>query len=124
MPRYFTVEEANSVVQLIRPLVGRVLEIREAILLKQPELESVLNKAIGNGGSQVASEAALEFNTMSELIRQIQATGAEVKDINTGLIDFLALREGREVYLCWRYGEGQLEYWHDLDAGFAGRQPI
>jgi hypothetical protein len=54
----------------------------------------------------------------------IAASGAELKDINSGLLDFRSQREGREVYLCWRYGEGEIRFWHDLDAGFAGRQPL
>jgi hypothetical protein len=47
-----------------------------------------------------------------------------IKDINTGLLDFLALKDGREVYLCWQYGEGDIAFWHEVDAGYAGRQPI
>jgi hypothetical protein len=61
---------------------------------------------------------------LNDLVHQIQATGAILKDLNTGLIDFLAIREGREIFLCWKYGEDQLEFWHDLDVGFAGRQRL
>ena len=55
---------------------------------------------------------------------QIQDLGVLVKDINLGLLDFPALREGQEVYLCWQYGEGEIAFWHEVEAGFAGRQPI
>jgi hypothetical protein len=47
-----------------------------------------------------------------------------LKDLNIGLLDFLSLRGGREIYLCWRYGEAEICYWHDLDAGYGGRQPL
>lgn len=124
MKRYFTLDEANAAVDVIRPLMKEVLEIRQLILKRQPEVWPALEKAAGNGGSRLASELAYEFNRLDALIHEIQSTGPEIKDINTGLLDFLALREGREVYLCWRYGEEAVGYWHGLDAGFAGRQPV
>jgi len=58
------------------------------------------------------------------LIHQIQSAGAQIKDINIGLLDFSALKDGREVYLCWKFGEQDIAYWHEVDAGYAGRQPI
>jgi hypothetical protein len=124
MKRYFTLDEANAAVDTIRPLMKEALEIRQLILKRQPEVWPALEKAAGNGGSRPASEVAQEFNRLDALIHKIQSTGAEIKDINTGLVDFLALREDREVYLCWRYNEAEIGYWHDLDAGFAGRQPV
>jgi hypothetical protein len=122
--RYFTPEEANAVILVIRPLLREVLEIRQNILTMQSEVWPVIEKALGNGGSQAASQAAREFERLNDLVHQIQATGAILKDLNTGLIDFLAIREGREIFLCWKYGEDQLEFWHDLDVGFAGRQRL
>ena len=62
--------------------------------------------------------------SLDKLLHRILDTGAQVKDINTGLLDFPALRNGHEVYLCWKYGEDQIAFWHEVDAGFAGRQPI
>ena len=65
-----------------------------------------------------------DFDRLDKLLHRIFDTGAQVKDINTGLLDFPALREGQEVYLCWKYGEDQIAFWHEIDAGFVGRQPI
>jgi hypothetical protein len=124
MPQYFTVEQANATLVLIKPLMKQMLEIREELLAKQPELESVLEKAAGNGGSKLAGQVAMQFNEMEALMHRIQAMGVVIKDINAGLVDFPALRDGREIYLCWRYGEETVMYWHDIDAGFAGRQPV
>jgi hypothetical protein len=120
--RHFTLEQANAIVDAIRPLLAEILEIRRTILERQPEVWPVLAKAAGDGGSRQASEVAREFSRLDGLVREIQATGAILKDLNTGLVDFTSLREGREVYLCWQYGEEQIRYWHELDAGFAGRQ--
>jgi len=124
MPRYFTLDEANALLGELRPLVGKMLEVRQELLDLQPELEPVLRKVLGNGGNQVASQAAVFFEELRGLVERIQESGVELKDVNTGLLDFRSLRGGREVYLCWRYGEDEISFWHDIDAGFAGRQPL
>jgi hypothetical protein len=124
MPRYFTLKEANALLEELRPLVGKMLQVRQKLLDLQPELEPVLRKVLGNGGNQVASQAAEFFEELRVLVERIQASGVELKDVNSGLLDFRSLRDGREVYLCWRYGEDDIGFWHDIDAGFAGRQPL
>jgi hypothetical protein len=101
-----------------------ILKIRQDIIAKRPDLWPVLQRAAGNGGSRVASEMAEEFARLDALVRRIQATGAILKDINLGLLDFLSKRDGREVYLCWRYGEDRIEFWHELHTGYSGRQPL
>jgi len=123
-PRRFTLAQADALVKMIRPMLGEILQIRQEILRRQPEVWPVVEKAAGNGGSRQASEAALEFARLDQLVREIQATGAVLKDINQGLVDFLADRNGQDVYLCWQYGEDRIEFWHGMDAGFAGREPI
>lgn len=124
MAKYFTLAEANQVVQIIRPLVQQLLDLRKSVQEKQPEAWPALEKAAGNGGNKPAGKVALEFITMESLVKGIQGTGAILKDLNNGLVDFLTLREGREVYLCWQYDEEQIEYWHDIDSGFSGRQRL
>jgi len=124
VPRYFSVEEANQVVRQIQPLLSKILEIRQRVLERRPELISLLQKVRGNGGNRQASELVDEFRRLEELVELIQASGAIVKDINQGLIDFPHWRDGREVYLCWQFGEDEIRYWHEIDAGYAGRQPL
>jgi hypothetical protein len=122
--RYFTVEEANSLLTTLRPLVAEILDARQHIVDAQPDLWPVLQRAIGNGGSQKAGAVLAHFETIQRNARAIEALGLELKDVNTGLVDFPARRDGREVYLCWRYDEPRVAHWHDLDTGFAGRQPL
>ena len=124
MAKYFSVAQANEVITLIQPLMRQLLEMRETIQNQQPQVWAVLEKAAGNGGSKVASSVALEFEKMESLIRAIQGTGALVKDLNLGLVDFLTWRDGREVYLCWQYGEAKISYWHEISAGYSERHPI
>ena len=124
MPHYFSLAEANEALNIIRPIMDEVQEIRLKIVEKQPEAWPAIEKSAGNGGNKALSNLVQDFERLDALIHQILDTGAQVKDINTGLLDFSALRNGREVFLCWKYGETDIAFWHEVDAGFAGRQPI
>jgi hypothetical protein len=124
MPNYFTLPEANETLNIIRPLVDEIQEIRQAILRNQPEAWPAIEKSVGNGGNRALSNMVKDFEKLDTLVHQIQDMGVLVKDINLGLLDFPALKDGREVYLCWQYGEGEIAFWHEVEAGFAGRQPI
>jgi hypothetical protein len=124
MSRYFTLQEANQALTVIRPLMDVIQNIRQKILARQPEVWPVVERAAGNGGSQAASKMVNEFERLDALVHQVQDTGALFKDINLGLLDFPALKDGREVYLCWKYGEQDISFWHEIEAGYAGRQPI
>jgi hypothetical protein len=123
-PRYFTVEEANALLPTLRPIVREMLEARQRIVDAQPDLWPMLEKAVGNGGSQKAGSVLADFEKVQRAVKAVEALGLHLKDLNTGLLDFLSEREGRVVYLCWRYDEPRVAYWHDLEAGFAGRKPI
>jgi len=122
--RYYTVEEANAVLPTVRALVAKMLAARQRIVDAKPELWPVLEKAAGNGGSPLASAVLVDFDQVQHSVKTLDQMGIELKDVNTGLLDFVAQRDGREVYLCWRYDEPTVAFWHDLDAGFAGRQPL
>lgn len=124
MPKIFTLQQANEALDLIRPWMDEVQSIRQKILQQQPETWSAIEKSVGNGGNRALSRLVQDFERLDVLVHQILETGAQIKDINSGLLDFSALKEGREVYLCWQYGEGEIAYWHEVDAGYAGRQPI
>jgi hypothetical protein len=124
MTRFFTIEEANEALNIIRPLMDEVQVIRQKILENQPEAWPAIEKSAGNGGNRALSDLVQDFEKLDALVHQIQDTGAQIKDINTGLLDFSALKNGREVYLCWQHGEDDIQYWHEIEAGFAGRQPI
>ena len=122
--RYYTVEEANALLPSLRSVVKELLEARQRIVEAQPELWPTLEKAVGNGGSRKAGAVLADFEKIQRAVKAIEGLGLQLKDINTGLIDFLSERDGREVYLCWRFDEPRVAHWHDLDTGFAGRQPL
>jgi len=129
--RYFTPEEANAALADVRPLVEQMVAHRRAhtgALEAQEELEGRIR---GNGGgippAQLADAAAVverEARALARAIDEIVQHGVEVKDIDEGLIDFPALRGAETVLLCWRLGEDRIRYWHTVEEGFAGRQPL
>ena len=122
--RYFSLEEANAAVGIIRPLMDELQAIRGRILAQQPEIWPKLERAAGNGGSPSLSRLIKEFDRLDELVHQILTTGAQIKDLSAGLLDFAASRKDHEVLLCWKHGEKEILFWHEIDAGFAGRRPI
>jgi len=124
MPKYFTLLEANETLAIICPIMDEVQAIRQKILTKQPEAWPAIEKSAGNGGNKALSAMVVDFEKLDALIHQILDTGAQIKDINIGLLDFSALRDGHEVYLCWKYGEVDIAFWHEVEDGYAGRQPI
>lgn len=124
MPRYFSPEEANAMLEEIRPTVEEIMRIHRSIVERQPDAWPAIERAAGNGGNRAASELVPEFDRLRGLVQGLKEQGVIVKDMGVGLLDFPSLRDGREVYLCWRYGEDRIGFWHDLDAGFIGRQPL
>lgn len=123
--RYFSVPEANVLLPRLHVLVTELQRIRAAIVDAQPEFLPVLEASVTNGGNREASAMLLRFGQVEALVDEIRNTGCQLKDVQMGLVDFLHRRpDGRIVLLCWRLGEDQIGYWHELDSGFQGRQPL
>lgn len=123
-PRYFTVDEANALLPVIEPLVGELLELRAKVVVSRQSLGAVLDDYHSDVGGRTATEMAAEFDRIQTLVEHIQSRGCILKDTNSGLVDFLAEINGREVFLCWRYGEPRVAFFHELHTGFNGRQPV
>lgn len=130
MPRLFSVEEANALLPTIEQHLARVGELRLAAREVNEELADLEIKARSNGRDH-SDDLRLLRARLDELrqgasaaIEAITALGCDVKSLDEGLVDFPARRGGRVVYLCWKRGEDRIRYWHELDAGFAGRQPL
>lgn len=122
--KYYTLEQAKAALPQVKALMGRVQEARSEIMRLRPDVWPVLQKAATNGGNAAAGEVYTHFHKLESGVKGILEMGILVKDIDMGLIDFLSIRNGREVYLCWKHGEDELAYWHDVNAGYGGRQPI
>jgi hypothetical protein len=125
MPRYFTVAEANALLPLLRPHVRRLMTAWQRLSEVQAEVVALLERRPNEdlGGPPLSHAAAAIIRAQTAMVA-IQAYGVELKDPATGLLDFPALRGGVEVYLCWRYGEPRVGFWHPIETGIAGRQPL
>ncbi|WP_448575831.1 DUF2203 family protein [Thermomicrobium sp.] len=126
--RYFTVEEARALVPRLRGLLVALQAEKRELDRLLAELRRLAPLAFLNGhGAQlerIERRVAELTRSIREKVRVIHQLGVEVKDLDMGIVDFPSLRDGREVYLCWRVDEPTVSYWHDLDAGFRGRQPL
>lgn len=130
--RYFSPEEANAALAEVRPLVERLAEARQTSLRLEERLGAVRSRVLGNGGGldparieDLQAEAMDAAKAVLELVERLDDIGVQIKDPDTGLIDFPARHpDGSDVLLCWRLGEDEVSYWHTLEAGFRGRKPL
>lgn len=133
-PKLFTVEEANQLIPQVRDFLRQLRKERDEIdKLEEKKAVEELSWLQPDGTvspkAQMAvsqMEKSLEEATRSfkELLGQLDALGAQLKDLEEGLIDFFAARREELVYLCWKEGEDRIRFWHDLKSGFSGRRPL
>lgn len=128
--RHFTLEEANALLPRLSDLLLQLQESKAEHDRLQEEAEGYARRMSSNGHviekelNETRQELAKVAAEMNSLIGRVHEMGCEVKDIDQGLVDFRTEREGQEVYLCWKLGEPAIRWWHDLEAGFAGRRPL
>jgi len=123
-------DEASSLLPRLSELLLQTQECKLRHDQHQDQIAEYTRRMSSNGDilerdlNETRQELAKAAAEMSSLVEKVQEMGCELKDIDQGLIDFRAEREGREVYLCWKLGEPDIRWWHDLESGFAGRQPL
>lgn len=122
--KYFTVEEANEYIpELIRD-ISTLLELKEELENLHAELTPFFEVIPTNGGHKKAPLFMQTGDQFREIVERIQRRGCHIKGLDPALIDFPHMRDGKEVYLCWRFGEKEIGYWHEIESGFAGRKPL
>ncbi len=123
--RLFTQEEANSLLPDIRRLFRQIDNTRSILQRLEPEVKLASERANeGGGGTVYGLQYADALSRFLASVQEILSYGVEIKDFDQGLCDFPHLRDGKIVCLCWKRGEKSIEWWHDTDAGFAGRQRL
>ena len=127
----FTLEEANRLLPHLRPILEQLIAVRREMGINQDKMEMLRAHVRGNGATaegRAFAKLKEELESMAQELRrgieQIHKFGCLVKDLGTGLIDFPALRQGQEVFLCWRLGESSIAFWHTIQEGVAGRKPL
>jgi hypothetical protein len=129
--RTFTPDEANQALEVVRPLVERMVAARAALVAAQRRQAELVARIASNGAGLTPSDvsvAGAEVERASlelvEVVDEIQELGVQIKDLDRGLVDFPCVHRGREILLCWELGEDEVAYWHGLEEGFAGRRPL
>jgi hypothetical protein len=116
----FTLAEARRTLPLVRRVVSDVVRTHERIANEQAALAAAKPK--DQQGLQKDLDRSME--RLTNYVDELHSIGCEVKDFQTGLIDFIGCHRGHDVCLCWKLGEETISYWHEVQAGFAGRQPV
>lgn len=119
--RRFTLDEANRTLPLVRRIVRDIVAVYDEAQQVHRQLES---RPDAHVRARLESELERKLSRLQSLVDELQQVGAELKDFRLGLVDFVSRHTGRDIYLCWKLGEESIQAWHELDAGFAGRQPI
>jgi hypothetical protein len=124
--KLFTVEEANALLPSVRQLLQRLQRFRRRLSAYRQEARQAAEQADqGGGGIPDGLVYARLLTNFAGEMSDLESMGVQLKDFERGLVDFPSMRDGRVVLLCWQLDEGdELEWWHDMDAGFAGRTPL
>lgn len=123
-PRIYTVKEANRALPVLRKVVGLIQDRMRWLTENPPEMEYLVQEHRIPMDSPVDPEYFVSLLRLRRALGKIEEMGCQLKDIQAGLVDFPARLFGKDVLLCWRVGEETVGYYHDLSAGYAGRQPI
>ncbi|HEY6835426.1 MAG TPA: DUF2203 domain-containing protein [Gaiellaceae bacterium] len=129
--RHFTPDEANALLVEVRPIAEKLVAHRRAMSVAATKQARLVQRIAGNGGDfdpqeprTIEEQFQREGEAVARCVEQLEGLGVLVKDLDRGLVDFPALRDGEEVLLCWEVGEDEIAYWHGADEGFAGRKPL
>jgi hypothetical protein len=124
--KLFTVEEANTLLPSVRPIVKTIQRAHRRLVSFQSAAQGAAEGAkYGGGGMEQGARYAQLIVELSLCAGELESLGVQLKDYARGLIDFPSMRDGRVVLLCWKADEGnQVEWWHDVETGFGGRQPL
>jgi hypothetical protein len=129
--RYYTPAQANAALPLVRAIVQDIVNLSRDLRERRERLPVLHGRQRGRMSAAHEEEVAQgqleverDLERMGELVSELNALGIELKDDVKGLIDFTCRMDGRDVYLCWLLGEPTVAHWHELDAGFAGRQKL
>ncbi|MFN7946407.1 MAG: DUF2203 domain-containing protein [Blastocatellia bacterium] len=122
--KLFTLKEANALLPELRRLLEGIQQERRVLRRLEPHIKLAGERATENGGSPAGVRYITALSRITDHAHAILSLGVQIKDFDRGLCDFPHERAGEIVYLCWQYGEDTIEWWHEIDAGFAGRQPL
>jgi len=124
LERTFTLAEATRLLPQLREHLTAVKEAKAVLLRTKDEIKKASAQALYGGGSCVGPHYIMALEHISEHLQAVQELGVHVKDLDMGLCDFPHLLNGRVVYLCWKLGETDIRWWHEVNRGYADRRPL
>ena len=124
--KLFTIQEANALLPSVRIILAKIQRAhRKLVHYREDAKKAAAAAEQGGGGIESGVAYAKVLTELTIQLSELETLGVQLKDFERGLVDFPSLRDGRVVLLCWQLGEGdKLEWWHDIDTGFAGRTPL
>lgn len=124
--KVFTLQEANELLTEVAPKLHEIRDHYSSVAkFRESAHAAAVSAELGGGGMRGGSNYVEVLYELGKLTTELQELGVQLKDYTRGLIDFPAMRDGRVVLLCWQLGEGEkIEWWHEVEDGFAGRQPL
>lgn len=121
--KHYTLDEARALLPEVRIWLEKLSGLRERLRQQEERLKDLLSKGEDVGGTTVNRWAATVAD-VRDLLREFESRQIQIKDVDRGLIDFPAIIGNKEVFLCWEKDEEDIEFWHDLDSGYAGRERL
>jgi len=122
--RVFSLFEANNLIPQLQAHLSRVQRGKSVLIQTRDEVRKASAQAMVGGGTSVGAHYVKSLQDVSANLQAIQELGVVVKDIDLGLCDFPHLRDGRVVYLCWKLGEKEIRWWHEVTNGYKDRCPL
>ncbi|HZZ41660.1 MAG TPA: DUF2203 domain-containing protein [Tepidisphaeraceae bacterium] len=119
--RRFTLAQANKSLALVSRIVSDIVHTHQSVTELHEKLETT---KVAREQKPLQDRLESENRHLQEYVDELADVGCELKDFQTGLVDFIGRHQGRDVYLCWKLGETEIQYWHELHTGFAGRQTV
>jgi len=121
--RHFTRAEANALLPQLTTLLSQLRDAKDELTDSEAH-EALSEAAPSNGGGDQGRQVGTAFLEVRRLLETVEQAGIVLRDIDRGLVDFPAVLDGREVYLCWELGEDDVDFWHELESGYRGREPL
>ena len=121
--KHYTIEQARALLPRIREWLAQIHQIRRRLKTLDERIAQMLTPGVDVGGESVQSQLLLIVE-LQQVVREFEKREIQLKEVDRGLIDFPAIIGGKEVFLCWEQDENDIEFWHDLDTGYAGREKL
>lgn len=123
--KHFTLPEARALLPSLRRRFQELHDLQDVLRVAAPRHEPARKVKDGNGGGTPGAVSYLQASgRFQQILREFAELGLQVKDLEAGLVDFPHIKDGQEVFLCWKLGEETIDYWHELETGFAGRKML